>query len=188
LEKETVKDDKGRDRPSPDFNIIRLAKKWIRDITSGVSFYKSNTALFTKAEAHFFLLSDIRYTEPSSVIEQYFYAKCLARKLSVKLSLSTAKVFSFKFTNDWDNPIVTGFLDFIARSDGFETGKLELGDICDFVLAEIKKHKKSRGRQPPFSFSGRTMTSVLALANEWHADIIPGTGGTERACRRGAAV
>ena len=172
MEKETVKDDKGRDRPSPDFNIIRLAKKWIRDITSGVSFYKSNTALFTKAEAHFFLLSDIRYTEPSSVIEQYFYAKCLARKLSVKLSLSTAKVFSFKFTNDWDNPIVTGFLDFIARSDGFETGKLELGDICDFVLAEIKKHKKSRGRQPPFSFSGRTMTSVLALANEWHADII----------------
>jgi len=172
LEKETVKDDKGRDRPTPDFNVIRLARKWIRDIASGESFYKKNKYYFTRTEAHFFLLSDIPYQEPSSVIEQYFYAKCLARKLNIKLSRSIAGVFSVKFSNDLDNLIVAGFLDLITRSGGFDADNIQLGDICDFVLAEIKKHKKSRGRRPLFSFSNRTMASVLALANEWHADVI----------------
>lgn len=172
LEKETVKDDSSRDRPSSDFNVIRLAKKWICDITSWESFYKRNKEHFTRAEAHFFLRSDIPYQKPSSVIEQYFYAKCLARKLNVKLSRNIAKVLSNKFAHDWDSSIVTGFLDLIARSGCFDADKIGLGDICDFVLAEIKKYKKSRGRQPPFSFSGRTMASVLALANEWHAYVI----------------
>jgi len=172
LEKETVKDDRNRDRPSPDFNKIRLAKKWICDITSGVSFYKRNKEYFTKAEAHFFLISDVPYSDPSSIIEQYFYAKCLARRLSFKLSRIIARVFLVKFANDIDNPIVTGFLDLIARSVGFDPDKIQLGDICDFVLSEIIKHKKSRGRHPPFSFSGRTMSSVLTLANEWHAYVI----------------
>jgi len=172
LEKETVKDDKGKERPSPDFTIIRLAKKWICDITSGESFFKRNKSYFTRAEAHFFLLSDIPYLEPLSVIEQYFYAKCLARKLSVKFSRNIARVFSVKFADDWDSPVVTGFLDLIARSEGFDTNKIQLGDICDFVSAEIKKHKNSRCRLPLFSFSGRTMASVLTLANEWHAYVI----------------
>ena len=172
LEKETVKNDRGRDVPSPDYEIIRLAKKWICDMSVGGSFYKKNKEYFTKADAHFFLVSDIPYQYPASLTEQFFYAKCLARKMGVKTSQDTAWTFSRKFAKYLNHPVVTGFLDFIARNDSFTDSKNGIGDICDFVLAEIEKQKKSRNRRPPFSFSGRTAASVTALANEWHADVI----------------
>jgi hypothetical protein len=52
---EILQDEKGRVKPSPDIETIRLAKKWICDMVSGGSFYKKNREYFTKAESHFFL-------------------------------------------------------------------------------------------------------------------------------------
>ena len=172
FEEETIMDDQGTTQLSPDYEIIQLAKKWICDITCGESFYKKNKGYFTKAEAHYFLVSDIPYLDPLTVIEQYFYAKCIARKLDVRSSRDISRIFSIKFSRDLNHPIVTEFLDFIARSDDFTARKTELGDISDFILTEIKKSKESSDYKQPFSFSGRTSGSVIALANEWHADVI----------------
>jgi hypothetical protein len=149
------------DKESVDEKLKTLCKKWLCDIFSGESFYKRNKDYFTKSEAHFFLVSDIPYKNSDSLIEQYFYSKCLARKMGVKLSRKISRIFTLKFVEYWDNNIVTGFLDLIARS---ENNDIELDDICDFVIAIIKGRKN-------FSFSGRTMISVIALANEWHAEI-----------------
>jgi hypothetical protein len=76
-----------------------------------------------------------------------------------------------KFEKYFIHETVTGFLDLLGRSQGYQIDEGELGDIGDFVLAKIEDHRKSRGRVPPFSFSGRTMTSIIGLTNEWHADI-----------------
>jgi hypothetical protein len=172
FEQETLKDDQGRDTPSPDVEIIRNAKKWICDIVSGRSFFKQNRNYFTRAEAHFFLNTDIAYGGPDSVIELCFYAKCMARKMGVKWSRFIAKTFVKKFVKHWNHPMVTGFLDLISRNLDYNIENSGLGDICDFVLDKIMEHRKARGRCPLFSFSGRTMTSVVALANEWHANIL----------------
>ena len=172
IEKEIIKDEQGMDRPSPDFEIIRLAKKWICDITGRESFYKKNKDWFTRAEAHYFLISDVPYQDPITVIEQYFYAKCMARKLDAKISRDISNVFSIKFSQDVNNSIVTDLLDFIARSDDFTVGTTELGDICDFIFTKIKRNKELKDGENPFSFRGRTFGSITALANEWHADVI----------------
>ena len=172
FEKEKIVDEKGRLIPSPDLTIIQSAKKWIRDIVSGKSFYKKNKGCFTRAEAHFFLNSEIAYNNPSSVIELIYYAKCMARKIGIKQSRLIAKTFARKFSNHWNHPIIHGFLDLIARSPDYLVENDGLDDICDFVSSEITKYQKAHNRQPPFSFSGRTMVSIIALANEWHAGIL----------------
>ena len=168
FEKETVRDTHGRDLPSPDLEIIKLAKKWICDITAGESFYKRNKDYFTRAEAHLFL-STIPNFKSASLIEWYFYIKCLARKMDIKTSRCVARVFNLKFARYYNHSIVIDFLGFIARSTGFTTGRTVLGDICDFVLTKIKELQDG---QRSFSFSGRTPGSVISLANEWHANVI----------------
>jgi hypothetical protein len=172
FEQETLKDDQGRDMPSPDLEIIRNAKKWICDIVSGRSFFKQNSDYFTRAEAHFFLNTDIAYDGPDSVIELCFYAKCMARKIGVKRSRFIAKIFVKKFVRHWNHPMATGFLDLISRNLDYGIENSGLGNIGDFVLDKIREQRKEHGRRPPFSFSGRTMTSIIALANEWHADVL----------------
>jgi hypothetical protein len=172
FEQETIKDSHGRDMPSPDVEIIRLAKKWICDIVSGESFAKQNSDHFTKAEAHIFLTTDIVYKDPSSVIELLFYTQCMARKICVKRSWFIAKIFTIKFIKQWDHPMVNEFIDLIARSTDYNIENAGLGDICDFVLEKIKMYRESHEKNNTFSFSGRTMASVIALANEWHADIL----------------
>jgi hypothetical protein len=172
FKQETLKDDLGRDIPSPDTEIIRNAKKWICDIVSGHSFFKQNSDYFTRAEAHFFLNTDIAYGGPDSVIELCFYAKCMSRKMGVKRSRLVAKIFAKKLVRHWNHPMVTGFLDLISRNLDYNIENSGLGDICDFVLDKIREHRKDRSRNPLFSFSGRTMTSVVSLANEWHADVL----------------
>ena len=172
FEKETIIDERERLIPSPDAETILCAKKWIREIVSGESFYRQNKNFFTRAEAHFFLNSDIAYNNPASVTELIFYAKCLARKIGVKQSRLIAKTFTRKFSKYWNHPIVLGFLDLLARSQDYAIENGGFDDICDFVFSEITKHRKARSLQPPFSFSGRTMMSLIALANEWHAGIL----------------
>ena len=157
-------------RYSTDFAIIHKTRKWLSDIVSGGSFYKKNREHFTKAEAHYFLISMIKYHDNSSIIAMYFEAKCKARNFGQSLCAVVTKTFSVKFIHDFDSIIVTGFLDMLARHTDYHFGGDELGDICDFVSTRITKYHQSLGKQPPFSFSGRTINSVIALANEWHAE------------------
>jgi hypothetical protein len=161
-------DEKGKKTDTPDLAYIRFAKKWIRDIVSGQSFFKLNKEHFTKAEAHFFLNSKIPYTDAGSVLVLYFYAKCRARAMNHKMSLLVAEVFTAKFNSQSGNSLVESFLDLIGRTPQYNFERGMLGDLCDFVLTKITENKQLRGRPGAFSFSGRTITSVIALTNEWH--------------------
>jgi len=153
---------------SQDFVFIRLAKKWIRDIASGDSFYKRNKKFFTKNEAHHFLSAKIPYADGSSVIKQYFYAKCRARVMNHKLSAMIAGVFTVKFSDRFKNSLVEGFLDLIARTPEYRYEKNMLGDVCDFILEKMNENQNCVNKREAFSFSGRTISSIISLANEWH--------------------
>jgi hypothetical protein len=154
-----------------DFDLIQLCRKWLCDIVSGKSFYKSNKEYFTKHEAHFFLSSKIKYIDTRSVLQMFFEAKCKARCIPDSLSNIIAQVFTVKFEQCFNNIIVTSFLDLISRHIDYNIAREELGDVCDFILSEITKYKESNGKATPFSCSGRTMSSVISLANEWHVQV-----------------
>jgi hypothetical protein len=170
LQKEHVLDAAGRPCRSPDQDIISLSKKWLQDIAGGGSFYKRNKAYFTKSEAHYFLSSRITYNDSDAIIRQFFEAKCKARHFSDSLCSVVTGVFTFKFRKYFNHDMVKGFLDFISRYAGYPHTRDELGDICDFVLAKIVRYEKLKRKELPFSFSGRTVSSVILLSNEWHAD------------------
>ncbi|GBU27754.1 hypothetical protein R84B8_01295 [Treponema sp. R8-4-B8] len=155
--------DKGEKVSNTGSGLIRLAKKWINEITHGESFYKKNTKFFTKAESHFFLSSELVYEDCDSIIKLYFYAKCRARAINHKLSVMIADVFSIKFLTCFKNKIVESFFDLLARTPDYRYDRGTLGDICDFVLVKIREREKNA-----FSFSGRTIYSVISLSNEWH--------------------
>jgi len=151
---------------TPDYAFIQLAKRWIGDIVSGESFYKRNKKFFTKAEAHFFLTAKVPYIDGGSVLRLYFYAKCRARGINHKLGMMAADVFTVKFSNHFRNGLVEGFLDLLARTPKYRYERNMLGDLSDFVLEKMRENKNRK--QEPFSFSGRTITSVIKLTNEWH--------------------
>jgi hypothetical protein len=171
LQQEYVIDERGKRIKMPYRGLIKLAKQWLSDLVSGESFYKRNKTYFTRAEARYFICSNLPYADETSVIKQMFLAKCKARKMSAKLCKTVSDVFANKFLPDFNNGIVTGFLDLIARTDNHRFDSDELGDICDFVLEKIRKHRSARGRLELFSFSGRTAASVIALVNEWHGEL-----------------
>jgi hypothetical protein len=165
IQSEYAMNEKGKAIKVFDYDIIVLARVWLCDIVSGESFYKNNKNDFTKAEAHYFLISKMPYSGALSVIELYFYAKCKARNLDDNLCEVISKTFALKFARCFNNSIVTGFLDLLARHKDYNIDTGELGDICDFVNSKIGNKDATA-----FYFSGRTMSSVIALANEWHAD------------------
>ena len=150
------------------YKLIELSKKWICDITSGNSFYKKNKEWFTKAEAHYFLSAKITYTDITSVLKMYFYAKCKGRAFNHKFSMIIADVFTVKFHENYTNALIISFLDLLSRTPdyGYERGML--GDLCDFVIIKIDENKKLRKKINSFTFSGRTIHSVIVLVNEWH--------------------
>jgi hypothetical protein len=168
---EYIRDNDNREILSPDVQIIRLAKKWVCDIVSGQSFYKRNKEYFTKTEAHWFLSAALPYDSLSSVITRWFYARCRARNMDHKLSLIVSGVFTQKFIQVFRHPIVTGFLDLIARTTGYRFDSGVLGDIGDFILEKIQEYRESKGRTAFFSFNGRTIASLTALVNEWHTEL-----------------
>jgi hypothetical protein len=157
-------DGKGGRYKSPDYAMIALSRRWLRDIASGDSFYKRNKEYFTRPEAHYFLSSIITYHDPSSVIELYFHAKCKARNFSKPLSFIITRLFSNKFGKYLNCTLITEFLDFIARTMDYPYTYNEMGDLCDFILSKITRYDH------PFTFSGRTAASLIGLANEWHFD------------------
>jgi hypothetical protein len=168
---EYIRDGDNREILSPDVEIIRLAKKWVCDLVSGQSFYKRNREYFTKTEAHWFLNTALPYDGPSSVLVQWFYARGRARKMDHKLSVIVSGVFTQKFIRVFRHPIVTGFLDLIARTTGYRFDSGVLGDIGDFILGKIREYQESKGRTALFSLSGRTIVSLITLANEWHTEL-----------------
>ena len=167
IKEDLYNDKNSKLRYSKDFSIIQKSKKWLSDIVCGGSFYKKNKDYFTKTEAHYFLSSQCSYTDNSSLIAMYFEAKCKARNFGQSLCTVVTKVFTLKFFSSYDCSIVTGFLDLLARHADYHITADELGDICDFVNTKITQYQQ--GNSTPFSFSGRTISSVTALANEWHA-------------------
>jgi hypothetical protein len=171
MQKQHYFDESGKQHKSLDYDLIQLCRKWLCDIASGESFCKKNKEYFTKLEAHFFLTSKIKYIDAQSILHIFFEAKCKARNMPDSLSMIIIRVFTIKFEQCFNSGIVTVFLDLIARYKDYNIGEGELGDVCDFILSEITKQKESHGTLAPFSCSGRTISSVIALANEWHAQV-----------------
>jgi hypothetical protein len=167
LSPEYVYGTKGRENKTPDYYLIRLAKDWIKDIVSGESFFIRNNQYVTRAESHFFLNSKIPYVDAGSVLTLYFYAKCRARFFNHKLSVMIAEVFAVKFNGRFRDDLIKSFLDLLARTPDYKYERGMIGDLCDFVLRKMDENKKLRG-PATFSFSGRTVASVVALVNEWH--------------------
>jgi hypothetical protein len=157
------------EKPSPDdCYIIRLSKKWICDIVSGESFYKRNKDRFTRAEAHWFLNASLSYDSLDSVIERMYYAKCRAIGMNHKLSVIISSVFVRKFGNQYiKHPLVIGFLDLISRTTNYQFDSGIVSDISDFILNKVHEYLGDS----KFSLSGRTIISLVALANEWHRDL-----------------
>jgi hypothetical protein len=156
------------ERRSPDYDIIKLAKKWVCDIVSGESFYKRNKNYFTKAEAHWFLNASLPYDSIDSVIERIYYAKCRALGMNHKLSFIVSSVFVQKFGKAYmKHPLVNGFLNLISRTTSYQFDSSIVSDISDFLLIKIQEHRRNKG----FSLSGRTIVSLVALVNEWHRDL-----------------
>lgn len=164
-------DHNGKRAKKSDFEIIQLTKKWIKNIVSGDSFYKLNKQYFSKSEAHHFLSSKILFTDSSSVMKMFFYAKSRARMLSHKVSLIIADVFTIRFSRHFENSIVESFLDMLARTPEYGYDKGLIGDLSDFVLEKLQENKKIKKRHLLFTFSGRTITSVIKLTNEWHESL-----------------
>ena len=162
----------------PEFRTIRLAKKWLKDIICGGSFYKRNTKFFTKAESHWFLTSKLPYNDVESVYKLYFYVKCRARAMNHRLSMMVSDIFSAKFIfgyretlfkRDFKEKLLEGFLDLLARTPVNLLERSVVGDICDFVLNEVFQYEEKT-----FSFSGRTFSSLLKLTHEWHDQLPEG--------------
>ena len=168
IQEDLFEDEYGELRYSQDFAVIQKGRKWISDIVSGGSFYKKNKDCFTKTEAHYFLSSKVSYNDNSSLIAMYFEAKCKARSLGQSLCAVVTTVFTVKFLHTYNCPIVKGFIDLLARHSDCRLTADELGDICDFVNTKITKYQQSFVKSEPFSFNGRTIASVVSLANEWH--------------------
>lgn len=150
---------------------ISLARKWLQDITSGQSFHKQNKAFFTRAEACLFVTAATPYAGLSSLAEMFFLAKCKARGMNDKLASLVSAVFAWKFPNDFTNPLLGGFLDLIARHMEYNYDKSGLENICDFVCAKVVQPPASDTGGEHFSFSGRTINSLIALTNEWHTEM-----------------
>jgi hypothetical protein len=152
--------------------IINLARKWTGDITSGCSFYERNKIFFTRSEAHYFLSEKTGYSNVLSLVTRYFLAKCKARKMNTFCSGMVSDIFTNKFAKYFDHILVTEFLDLLARTSEKQLNEAHLDDICDFVLSKIDGDGSRKERTQTFSFSGRTLKSVMALMHQWHADIL----------------
>ena len=160
------------------YETIQLAKKWLKDIICGGSFYKRNSKFFTRAEAHWFLTSKLLYNDIESVFKLYFYAKCRARGMNHNLSIMVSDIFTVKFVfgysyrlfyRDSVEKLLEGFLDLLARTPVHLLDRSVIGDISDFVLNEVFQYEENT-----FSFSGRTISSLIKLTNEWHEQLPDG--------------
>jgi hypothetical protein len=169
----TAFEDEGFHARENDYDkIINLAKKWTGDITSGCSFYERNKTFFTRLEAHYFLSEKIGYSNVSSLVRRYFLAKYKARKMNIFFSDMVSNIFASKFVKHFDHILVTEFLDLLARTTEKQLGEAPLDDICDFVLSKIERDDSRKEKTQAFSFSGRTLRSVMALMHQWHTDIL----------------
>jgi len=134
------------------YETIQLAKKWLKDIICD---------------------NDIE-----SVFKLYFYAKCRARGMNHNLSIMVSDIFTVKFVfgysyrlfyRDSVEKLLEGFLDLLARTPVHLLDRSVIGDISDFVLNEVFQYEENT-----FSFSGRTISSLIKLTNEWHEQLPDG--------------
>jgi hypothetical protein len=147
-------------------NLSPNSQKWLEDIISGKSFYKENKEVFTKKEAGF-LLSDYEVGNSKTLKEAIYRARCKARGFNKKLENIVTRVFSRQFSSTYIwNEVIIGFLDFIERNKDYNWEDAELSDICDFV--RTKFYVGAVDEEHTFSFSGRTVASLINLSNEWH--------------------
>lgn len=159
------KEDNRRNYLGPTF---QWANKWLYDLITGGSFYKKNKDIFTKAEAHCFLNSKLKYKDDQSIFNVYYEAKCEARGFDLNFKNMIVGVFSEKFGNpliaDKDKTrIINEFIDFLGRNKDYGFTRNSVADIADYI-------RYCFGSNATFSFAGRTVGSVMNLSNEWHAE------------------
>jgi hypothetical protein len=154
-------------------DIITLIRKWLDSLLNGGPGPAKTKLFSTKVEAVYFL---VYMRTADSIVRAYFYAKCKGRHIHNSIADHAAGVFARKFARHFNHPLVAGFLDLIARTGEKELylrGNMRrLDDIGDFVLAKIAADENAEQKEPPFSFKGRTLKSVIRLMNEWHISLL----------------
>ena len=139
----------------------------VRD-TIIINFYLNNKDLLTKREAHYYLTPKTKYYDLMSPLYMFFAAKCKARNIPDSLIFNISWVFANIFFEYHNHAIVTSIFELIARQKEHIINLRELEEICIFIHSEIKKSDESLGKTFSFSCKGRTISSILALSNEWH--------------------
>lgn len=129
---------------------------WFITISNGYPFAKSVSDLLTKKESHIFL----NLKTSGTVKENFWRAKCIADKLSPKLTNFFIKRLSdghWLWDNFWHEAIK-----FFARFQN-EIDINNLSDLCDFINA-------SRRGSKTFSLKDRTYLSLIKASNQWHRE------------------
>ena len=128
---------------------------WFICIAQGKSFYKLTKDIFTKKEAHIFLTM----SNNEAIKYNIWAAKCLAIDLNKKLINTLCnKLYYQNYKNNYFNEIIS----FFKRYEN-DIDCNTLSDVTDFLLSK----RDARN----FSLKGRTISSVIRLANEWHEEL-----------------
>jgi hypothetical protein len=152
-------------------DTVRL---WLYEIVTGESFAKLNKNIFTKKECHY-LLSNQDSWKPDYDSLGIFVAKArlLARGINTRHIIEIIG-HKFRFNDLLYSKTLISFLDFLERNKYNLWDKEDFIDICDFVESKITRIWSHGGAMPNnddvFSFSNRTLQSVVDLSNKWHND------------------
>lgn len=129
---------------------------WFLTIGQGGSFAKVAKEIFSKKEAHLFLIAPTY----NSIEDNIWWAKC--RNLGIDVGLEQAiisRIFKGIHVEDdfWWSLLL------LIKRDEPDIDPQSLSDIMDFLKA---KHFNDR----KFSLKGRTYGSLIKLSNDWHRD------------------
>jgi hypothetical protein len=137
------------------------ARYLIKIIVSGESFFKKNKESFNKKESHYFCSSKTKYLSELSLKKLILEARVNAHGMPIGIGAKIIIALNQKNAGV-NSTFIREFIDFLARTNA----DLSINDIGDIWDAVNWKHNNGG-----FSFSKRTLISVINLTNEWHEDL-----------------
>jgi hypothetical protein len=140
---------------------IDYARYLIKIIVSGDSFFKKNKGTFNRQESHYFCSSKRKFSNETSLKNLILESRVKSHNISIGMSEKIIRALATKDVGV-NSDLVKEYIDFLARTEA----NLSIDDIMD--IWDAIKWKRNNGG---FSFSKRTLASVINLTNEWHEDL-----------------
>lgn len=131
--------------------------RWFVVAAQGGSLAREMKGILNKKEVHWFLKAPVANTIQRNV----FWARCAA----AGVSLPVCQFLTERMGDANELAAMGNRRDDIIRFYAVECDRMgpnELREITDFVRAMIRRND--------FSFKGRTLSSMVNLSNEWHAE------------------